>query len=159
MNTSNSLTESQSKSGTKSKLTQTPTTQQLFAFFAECDLHLSLIFPRNILLDTSKYESIQKQLHVLKRYGFKSSYLSSLQRNSCLKQKWPLINLVRQLFKVCGYWLKPVRVSDGYSKTGKKQFKRYFKIEKLQDNTPKQENKSDENKIITLETSSLNNEQ
>jgi len=143
----------------KVKTNPTPTTQQLFAFFAECDLHLSLIFPRNILLDTTKHETIQKQLHVLKRYGFKSSYLSSLQRNSCLKQKWPLINLVRQLFKVCGYWLKPVRVSDGYSKTGKKQFKRYFKIEKLQDNTPKQENISDENKIITLETSSLNNEQ
>ncbi len=63
MNTSNSLTESQSKSDTKSKLTQTPTTQQLFAFFSECDLHLSLIFPRNILLDTSKYEIIQKKLN------------------------------------------------------------------------------------------------
>ncbi len=159
MNTVIISTESQSKSDTKSKLTQTPTTQQLFAFFAEYDLHLSLIFPRNILLDTSKYETIQKQLRVLKRYGFKSSYLSSLQRNSCVKQKWPLINLVRQLFKVCGYWLKPVRVSDGYSKTGKKQFKRYFKIEKIQEKTPKQENISDENKIITLETFSKSDNQ
>ena len=136
-----------------------PTTQQLFAFFAQCNIHLSLIFPRNILLDTSKYETIQKQLHVLKRYGFKSSYLSSLQRNSCHKQKWPLINLVRQLFKVCGYWLKPVRVSDGYSKTGKKQFKRYFKIEKIQNKPSQQENMSQENKVITLETSCENSEQ
>jgi len=141
------------------KVKPNPTTQQLFAFFAECDLHLSLIFPRNILLDITKYETIQKQLHVLKQYGFKSSYLSSLQRNSCQKQKWPLINLVRQLFKVCGYWLKPVRVSDGYSKTGKKQFKRYFKIEKLQDKSSKEHNISNENKVITLETSSFNSEQ
>ena len=143
----------------KTKTNPIPTTQQLFAFFAECDLHLSLIFPRNILLDTTKYEIIQKKLNLLKQYGFKSSYLSSLQRNSCQKQKWPLINLVRQLFKVCGYWLKPVRVSDGYSKTGKKQFKRYFKIEKLQDKKQKQQNVLDENKVITLETSSIDNEQ
>ena len=86
----------------KVKTNLTPTTQQLFTFFAECDLQLSLIFPRNILLDATKYETIQKKLNLLKQYGFKSSYLSSLQRNSCQKQKWPLINLVRQLFKVCG---------------------------------------------------------
>ena len=116
-----------------------PTTQQLFSFFASQDLHLSLIFPRNILLDDEKYKTICENIHLLKIKGFKSYYLSTLINDKNSKQKWPLINLVRQLFKVCGYHLKPFRVSDGYSKTGKKLYKRYFKIEKIpevKDNTP-----------------------
>ena len=111
--------------------TTIPTTQQLFSFFASQDLHLSLIFPRNILLDDDKYKTICKNIHLLKIKGFKSYYLSTLISDKNSKQKWPLINLVRQLFKVCGYHLKPFRVSDGYSKTGKKLYKRYFKIEKI----------------------------
>ena len=111
--------------------TTIPTTQQLFSFFASQDLHLSLIFPRNILLDDDKYKTICENIHLLKLKGFKSYYLSTLISDKNSKQKWPLINLVRQLFKVCGYHLKPFRVSDGYSKTGKKLYKRYFKIEKM----------------------------
>ena len=111
--------------------TTIPTTQQLFSFFASQDLHLSLIFPRNILLDDDKYKTICENIHLLKIKGFKSYYLSTLISDKNSKQKWPLINLVRQLFKVCGYHLKPFRVSDGYSKTGKKLYKRYFKIEKI----------------------------
>ena len=111
--------------------TTIPTTQQLFSFFASQDLHLSLIFPRNILLDDDKYKTICENIHLLKIKGFKSYYLSTLISDKNSKQKWPLINLVRQLFKVCGYHLKPFRVSDGYSKTGKKLYKRYFKIEKM----------------------------
>ena len=135
-----------------------PTTQQLFSFFASQDLHLSLIFPRNILLDDEKYKTICENIHLLKIKGFKSYYLSTLINDKNSKQKWPLINLVRQLFKVCGYHLKPFRVSDGYSKTGKKLYKRYFKIEKMpevKDNTPQIfDQNNDENETNSLEQDS-----
>ena len=135
-----------------------PTTQQLFSFFASQDLHLSLIFPRNILLDDEKYKTICENIHLLKIKGFKSYYLSTLINDKNSKQKWPLINLVRQLFKVCGYHLKPFRVSDGYSKTGKKLYKRYFKIEKMpevKDNTPPiTDENNDEKETNSLELDS-----
>ena len=107
-----------------------PTIKHLFSFFHKLDFHLSYLFPRNILLDTSKYLFIHNHIHILKLFAFNSYYLNSLYKTSATKQKWPLINLVRQLFKICGYNLKPVRMANGYSKDGKKLFKRYFKVEK-----------------------------
>ena len=48
------------------------------------------------------------------------------------KQKWPLLNLVRQILKVNNYRMKPIRKSDGKTKLGKKKYIRFFnrKIEK-----------------------------
>ena len=56
--------------------------------------------------------------------------LTSLQNNATLTQKWPMLNLIRQILKVNGYIMDPIRKSDGYDKTGKKLYKRYFLIKK-----------------------------
>ena len=47
------------------------------------------------------------------------------------KQKWPLLNLVRQVLLSSGYNMKPKRLSDGYTKDGIKKYKRIFIVEKL----------------------------
>ena len=128
--------------------------QQLFHFFNKFNINLSFFFSREILLDSNKYVIIREHLQELKKLGFKSSYLTSLQKSSHTKQKWPLLNLVRQLFKCCGYHLKPERVANGYSKDGKKLFKRFFRIEKIPEKNQEKQEKSVndseiENKIIS----------
>jgi hypothetical protein len=53
-----------------------------------------------------------------------------LQQNASKEQKWPLLNLIRQILNVYGYEMEPVRKSDGYTKEGVKKYKRYFQIRK-----------------------------
>jgi hypothetical protein len=56
--------------------------------------------------------------------------LTSLQKNADKSQKWPLLNLIRQILSVYGYKMKPIRKADGYTLEGVKKYKRYFQIYK-----------------------------
>ena len=87
-----------------------------------------MIIPREILLRTDKYDEIGEEIKKLKKI-FSSSKLTSLQKTAKQNQKWPLLNLVRQLLKVSNIIMKPKRKSDGYDKNGKKKFKRFFILE------------------------------
>ena len=91
----------------------------LLLFFNHFNLHLSFTFPRNILLDKNKFRIIHHNIHILRILPFPHYKLHTLKHKLKLKQKWPLINLVRQLLKICGYQLKPFRMSDGYIKQKK----------------------------------------
>jgi hypothetical protein len=90
----------------------------------------TLLIPREQLLDDKKYEDIQKMVPELKK-TFSSSFMTSLQKNAAKSQKWPLLNLVRQILGVYKYHMRPIRKSDGYTKDGVKKYKRFFIIEKL----------------------------
>ena len=57
--------------------------------------------------------------------------LTSLQTNAQKKQKWPLLNLVRQILKSNDYKMEPIRKSNGYTKDGKKKYLRFFLIKKF----------------------------
>ena len=83
--------------------------------------------PREQLLSDSVYESIKPQIPGLKSV-LSSTLLTSLQKEARIKQKWPLLNLVRQLLNVYGFQMQPVRKSNGYTKEGVKRFKRFFLI-------------------------------
>lgn len=85
---------------------------------------------RDLLLDIKLYESVKEYIPKL-RSIFSTSYLTSLQKTAEDNQKWPLLNLVRQLLKSCNYHLVPKRLCDGYTKDGKKKYKRIFVIERL----------------------------
>jgi hypothetical protein len=82
-------------------------------------------FDRKIFLEAyaSDYmEFIPK----LKQY-FRSAKLDSLHANSIEKQKFPVINIFRQMLRCCNIHMKPKVVSLGYCKaTGKKRYKRKF---------------------------------
>ncbi len=92
----------------------------------DCD---SLLIARTTLLNGEKYEIIKEKIPDLKKF-FSSSFLTSLQINAEKKQKWPLINLIRQILKAHKYDMKPIRKSNGYTKDGKKKYVRYFLIQK-----------------------------
>jgi hypothetical protein len=87
------------------------------------------IIPREVLLSDAKYEEIKKLIPELKK-KFSSSFMTSLQNNADKSQKWPLLNLVRQLLSVYEFKMKPIRKSDGYTLEGVKKYKRYFQIYK-----------------------------
>ena len=89
-----------------------------------------VIIYRDTLLDTDKYNKVKEKIPDLKKF-FSSSFLTSLQENAQKKQKWPLLNLIRQLLKTNRYEMKPIRKSDGYTKDGKKKYIRYFLIQKI----------------------------
>jgi hypothetical protein len=89
-----------------------------------------VIVERDILLSIEKYYEIQSLIPELKKF-FSSSYMNCLHKNASENQKWPLLNLVRQVLSSYKLKLIPVRKAHGYTKTGKKLYKRFFLITKL----------------------------
>jgi len=94
-----------------------------------------LLIPRDLLINDEKYTVVKSYLNDLKKMKmFSSSFLTSLHKDAEKKQKWPLLNLIRQILKVNYYRMKPIRKSAGKTKLGKKKYIRYFLIEKLKKN-------------------------
>jgi hypothetical protein len=89
-----------------------------------------MIIPREILLVKEKYLELEKEIESIKK-KFSSSRLTALQKTAKENQKWPLLNLVRQLLKASNIKMTPKRQSNGYDKNGKKKFKRFFILEKM----------------------------
>ena len=89
-----------------------------------------MLIPREVLLSQEIYTQVKKDIPLIKKI-YSSSGMKSLQQNASDKEKWPLLNLVRQLLKASNYNMRPVRVSDGYTKDKKKKYKRHFRIEKI----------------------------
>ena len=85
------------------------------------------MIPREILLSDETYENVKYYLPQLRK-TYSSSFMTGLQRNAEESQRWPLLNLVRQLLSVYGYKMEPVRKADGYTLDGVKKYKRYFHI-------------------------------
>ena len=82
------------------------------------------------MLSEKTYESVKEKIPDLKK-KLSSSSLTSLHKNAKQDQKWPLLNLVRQILKTYNYTMKPIRKANGYTKDGKKKYKRFFIINKL----------------------------
>ena len=98
----------------------------------KCDSFLDLngkLIPREVFLSNASYDDVLPKITELKKY-LSSSYLTSLQKSAKNTQKWPILNLIRQILKTYKYDMKPIRKCDGYSLDGKKKFKRFFLISK-----------------------------
>ncbi len=89
-----------------------------------------MLVPRELFMNREIYKNLKGTIPDLKSL-FSSSYLTSLQETAEKKQKWPLLNLLRQVLRSCNFKLTPKRISDGYSIDGKKKYKRMFIIEKM----------------------------
>lgn len=89
-----------------------------------------LVIPRALCMNDDKYNQLKEELPALKK-EFSSSYLTSLQSTATSKQKFPLLNLIRQLLRSCNYKLTPKRVNDGYTLTGEKKYIRMFIVERM----------------------------
>ena len=91
-----------------------------------------LSIPRDLLLNNEKYEIVSDYLEKLKKLKkYSSSTLTSLHDGAMKKQKWPLLNLVRQILKVENYRMVPFRKTAGKDKNGKKKYVRFFLIERM----------------------------
>jgi len=86
-----------------------------------------ILISRDSLINNEIYESIKHDVTELKK-TLSSSSLTSLQKDADKSQKWPLLNLVRQILNVYGYKMIPIRKCDGYTVEGVKKFKRYFQV-------------------------------
>ena len=111
--------------------------KEIIEFLKKCKLQLEdetqlegQLIPRDMLLSPNTYEEVKAEIAVLKK-KFSSSALTSLQSGAQKEQKWPLLNLVRQILRVCNYKMEPVRRSDGYDDEGKKKYKRFFLVKKF----------------------------
>ena len=114
--------------------------------FEELDEINDLFIEREILLNGKKYESVKDKIPNLKKF-LSSSCLTSLQKDANNKQKWPLLNLVRKILKIYYFKMEPIRKSNGYTKEGKKLYKRFFLIKKIE----KSDNKITDNEITENE--------
>ena len=85
--------------------------------------------PREQLLSDAKYIEIKNMIPDLKK-SFSSSFMTSLQKNASKSQKWPLLNLIRQILSIYNYQMEPIRKSYGYTLEGVKKYKRFFQIKK-----------------------------
>ena len=88
------------------------------------------VIPRELLICDKKYEECKNDISKLRSF-LSSSRLTSLQTTAEVHQKWPLLNAVRQILRVHMFRMVPVRMSDGYTKEGKKVIKRLFRIERM----------------------------
>jgi len=89
-----------------------------------------ILIDREALLNFSIYDELKPEIDQLKKV-FSSSSLTSLHKEANTKQKWPLLNLIRQVLKVYGYKMEPIRKCDGYTVDGIKKFKRFFLVQKI----------------------------
>ena len=89
-----------------------------------------MLLPRELFFNDVLYKQLKEHIPALKQL-FSSSYLTALQAPAEHTQKWPQLNLMRQVLRSCHFKLTPKRVSDGYTVDGKKKYKRMFIIEKM----------------------------
>tara|TARA_B000000475_G_scaffold172702_1_gene138917 strand:- start:916 stop:1305 length:390 start_codon:yes stop_codon:yes gene_type:complete len=89
-----------------------------------------MLIPRDLLLSKDKYEIVKDDIDKMREL-YSSGSLTSLQKTAKENQKWPLLNLVRQILKSNNFKMDPIRKSNGYTKEGKKKYIRFFIIKKI----------------------------
>jgi hypothetical protein len=103
--------------------------------------------PRDMLISPEKYKKLKPHIATLKKI-FSSKTMTSMHASAECSQKWPCINLVRQVMKRMGYDIRPERKCAGRDESGKKIFERFFKLYKRENFTvaviPEEEEEEEE---------------
>ena len=87
--------------------------------------------PRDFFINNNLYKELKESQIPELKLMLSSSYLTALQTPAEKNQRWPLLNLIRQVLRSCNYKLTPKRIANGYTIDGKKKYKRLFIIEKM----------------------------
>ena len=99
--------------------------------FKKCSIDISgqnlegIILDREFFLSDIIYDTVSEDIAILKQ-KYSSSSLTSLQKTAKDEQRWPLLNLIRQILRMENYRMEPIRKADGYTLDGKKKYKRLF---------------------------------
>ena len=91
------------------------------------ELNDGLLIEREMLVSKEKYEALKPHIVELKK-TFSSKCMTSLHSCAEHNQRWPCLNLVRQVLKRMGYDIQPERRCAGRDQDGKKLFERFFKL-------------------------------
>lgn len=91
-----------------------------------------------ILKDIDNFKDIINDIKQI--YTVNSTSIPSLKKSAKHKQKWPVLNLTRQILKVINYNMEPIRKSNGYTLDGKKLYKRFFIIKRINKKSNKEVN-------------------
>ena len=102
------------------------------------------LVPRYIFLDKTVYKELYNEIPILKNY-LRSSSFTCVHSNAEQRQRWPLLNITRQIMRNLGFKMEPIRRAEGYSSDGKKIYTRYFLIQKIQNNEETSDNNIDTN--------------
>lgn len=91
----------------------------------------NIILDQEELKDTTIIVQFRKLIPKFKKF-YNSNMLNCLHKNSGDKQKFPAVNMLRQILKCNNLKLTPFVVSNGYDRTnGRKKVIRKYKIEYL----------------------------
>ena len=93
------------------------------------ELKDGLLIERDMMISKEKYEKLKPHITELKKI-FSSKYMTSMHSCAEHNQRWPCLNLVRQVLKRMGYDIHPERRCAGRDEDGKKIFERFFKLHK-----------------------------
>ena len=96
------------------------------------ELKDGLIIERDMLVSKEKYEALKPHIVELKKI-FSSKCMTSMHACAEYNQRWPCLNLVRQVLKRMGYDIEPERRCAGRDEAGKKIFERFFRLRKRED--------------------------
>jgi len=111
------------------------------------ELKDGLIIPRDTLISPEKYEKLKPHITELKKI-FSSKCMTSMHACAEYNQKWPCLNLVRQVLKRMGYVIQPERRCAGRDEAGKKLFERFFKVQKRENFTTSIEDVEDVDDVL-----------
>jgi hypothetical protein len=96
--------------------------EEIKNFLKKCSIHYNniedlegLLICRDVLLHDQTYLNVLDDIPMIKKY-FSSSSMTCLQETAYISQKWPLLNLVRQILKANNFVMTPIRKSAGYDK-------------------------------------------
>jgi len=89
------------------------------------ELKDGLIIEREMLVSKEKYEKLKPRIIELKKI-FSSKCMTSMHSGAEYNQRWPCLNLVRQVLKRMGYDIDPEQRCAGRDEGGKKIFERFF---------------------------------
>jgi len=88
----------------------------------------NLILKQDTLKSKTLITDLNEKVPNLKSY-YNSSKLTCLHKNSLDKQKFPAVNMFRQILKCNSFKMEPYVISKGYDKfSGKKLVERYYRI-------------------------------
>ena len=106
------------------------------------ELKDGLLIERDMLVSKEKYEALKPHIVELKK-TFSSKCMTSLHSCAEHNQRWPCLNLVRQVLKRMGYDIHPERRCAGRDEVGKKIFERFF-ILRVREKMKEQEEEEEE---------------
>ena len=107
------------------------------------ELKNGLLIEREMLVSKEKYEALKPHIVELKK-TFSSKCMTSLHSCAEHNQRWPCLNLVRQVLKRMGYDIHPERRCAGRDEVGKKIFERFFILRVREKMKEEEEEKEEE---------------